>query len=108
MAPADVRVRLLGTAFAWLEGLEEGNDALLPTELTALSTKTGNIATGLPFATLAQLLEKHPQGFRRLLSLAPFVPSLVAAEQKVAAQAELLRVQRCVSMEETGDCSGSC
>ncbi len=92
-ASVGMRERLLGAALAWLEGVDE--DALCPSaELAAISVKADTIAHGLPFATLADLQESRPQAFRRLLSLASFVPAFVALEQKVAEQAELLRVQR--------------
>lgn len=79
----DMGERLPNTAFAWLEGVGDDSryESLLVKELATVSNKAECTATFLPFKVLAALRTKSPQGFHRLLSMAPFLRDIVQLEK---------------------------
>lgn len=76
----DLRVRLLTTACGWLEtkGDPTTSHGLLLEELEAVVGKAETTAKGIGFDKLTCMRDKFPQGFRRLISVAPYLSEKLA------------------------------
>lgn len=91
-APIDLRQRLLETALAWIEDVDDSalHTVISAAEVSAVSFQAGRAAKGLSFGTLQLLALRKGRAFGRLMRLMDFFPAISSMEG-------LLKVSKCVS-----------
>lgn len=80
----DLRERVLVAACKWLNTDDEDllSQTLLFKDISAVAKKAEHAARRLTSETLDNIKQKSPRGFRRLLSLDSFLPSIQRLELK--------------------------